>query len=135
MSEPTKIRYVERQTFIQKPDVYDGPKGNGHRPRWMTSYPKEGEEEDGETLKIDLPGAMMPPGSRVTIEVPVCPKCGTPSDMNGSDGKRHKKWPNCVCVFLRRFSFVLLFRRLFFSDINIFVSRYYTNGVMDSPPT
>lgn len=69
------------------------------RPRWMTSYPKEGKQEDGETLKLELPAAMFPPGSRVTIEVPCCPKCGEPADMNGDDRKPHRNWPRCDCGF------------------------------------
>lgn len=65
----------------------------------MTSYPKHGDEEDGEILKLEIPASMMPPGSRITIEVPVCPECGDPSDMNGDDGEEHKEWPACRCGF------------------------------------
>lgn len=94
-----KLQYVERQIFRQEPDCYDGPKSHGHRPRWMTSYPKEGDSEDGETLKMEIPAAMMPPGSRVTIEVPCCPKCGDPADTFTDCVKTYKKWPNCKCGF------------------------------------
>ena len=65
------MRYVERQTFRQEPYCYDGDSCDKHRPRWMTSYPKEGDEEDGEVLRLEIPATSMPPGSRVTIEVPV----------------------------------------------------------------
>lgn len=65
----------------------------------MTSYPKEGDEEDGETLKLEIPAKMMPPGSRVTIEVPCCPECGDPADMRGDDGNGHTVWPKCSCGF------------------------------------
>jgi hypothetical protein len=107
-----KIEYIERQTFRQEPDCYDGKECNGHRPRWMTSYPKEGDEEDGETLKLEMDARLWPPGTRVTIEVPACPKCGEPSDFaaktrlrKDSEGVyqsveiRHRKWPNCRCGF------------------------------------
>ena len=93
------LEYCERQTFVMEPDCYAGESCDKLRPRWMTSYPKEGKEEDGETLKLEMPAAMFPPGTRVTIEVPVCPKCGDPADMNGSDGKSHKNWPRCDCGF------------------------------------
>lgn len=65
----------------------------------MTSYPKEGDEEDGETLKLEMPAQQHPPGTRVTIEVPCCPECGDPADINGSDGTMHKEWPDCDCGF------------------------------------
>jgi hypothetical protein len=67
----------------------------------MTSYPKHGDEEDGETLKLEIPARSMPPGSRVTIEVPVCPKCGDPADMNVGSGETpdFKEWPDCQCGF------------------------------------
>lgn len=65
----------------------------------MTEYPKEGKEEDGETLKITLDARQMPPGSRVTIEVPCCPKCGEPADILVDPLKRFRKWPNCRCGF------------------------------------
>ncbi|HEX3800222.1 MAG TPA: hypothetical protein VH413_16120 [Verrucomicrobiae bacterium] len=94
-----ELRYVERQTFRQEPDTYDGKNSNLHRPRWMTSYPKEGDSEDGEVLKLELDARQMPPGSRVTIEVPCCPKCGDPADMNFDWRKRYRKWPNCRCGF------------------------------------
>jgi hypothetical protein len=94
-----KIEYAHRQTFTQEPDCYDGETCDKHRPRWMTEYPKEGKEEDGEVLKIELDARTMPPGSRVTIEVPCCPKCGEPADFSGKDGKRYRKWPKCRCGF------------------------------------
>lgn len=72
------------------------PDCDEERPRWMTSYPKEGDEEDGETLKLEIPAGRMPPGSRVTIEVPCCPKCGDPADMNETTGF---DWPDCDCGF------------------------------------
>jgi hypothetical protein len=96
-----QMHYVERQTFRQEPHCYDGETCDQHRPRWMTSYPKEGDEEDGETLKLEIPATSMPPGSRVTIEVPCCPSCGDPADMNVGTGETpsHREWPACRCGF------------------------------------
>lgn len=67
----------------------------------MTSYPKEGDEEDGEVLKLEIPASSMPPGSRVVIEVPCCPECGDPADMCVGSGEtpNHREWPACECGF------------------------------------
>lgn len=92
-SKKKLLSFVERQTFWMAPDCDED------RPRWMTSYPKEGNEEDGETLKLEIPAHLMPPGSRVTIEVPVCPECGDPADMNEPSRGEKKFWPKCECGF------------------------------------
>lgn len=64
----------------------------------MTSYPKEGDEEDGEILKLEMRATQYPPGTRVTIEVPCCPKCGDPADCN--EPKEYgRTWPDCECGF------------------------------------
>src|ERR1051326_4893977 len=96
-----KLEFVSRQVFRQEPDCYDGETLDKHRPRWMTSYPKEGDEEDGEILKLEIDARTMPPGSRVTIEVPCCPKCGEPADMfcDPRPGTKRRLWPNCPCGF------------------------------------
>lgn len=94
-----KLEYAERQTFVQAPDCYDGKTCDQLRPRWMTSYPKHGKEEDGETLKLEMIAQQYPPGTRVTIEVPCCPVCGDPADMNVDDGTLHREWPKCDCGF------------------------------------
>lgn len=65
----------------------------------MTSYPKEGDEEEGETLKIEIDAASLPPGSRVTIEVPDCPECGDPADIRVDVLSKHTEWPACSCGF------------------------------------
>ena len=93
-----KLTFVERQTFHQKPDCYDGATCDKLRPRWMTSYPKHGNEEDGEVLRIEMHARDYPPGTRVIIEVPVCPKCGDPGDFVQPKTRR-RKWPRCDCGF------------------------------------
>ncbi len=92
------ISYITRYTFRQEPDCYDGKTCDKLRPRWMTSYPKEGDEEYGELLHIDLDARMMPPGTKVIIQIPVCPECGDPADML-TPNKRRRKWCNCGCGF------------------------------------
>ena len=93
------LQFCERQTFWMEPDCYDGESCDKLRPRWMTSYPKHGKEEDGEVLKLEIDASSMPPGSRVTIEVPVCPKCGDPADIKVDCLEKHKEWPDCDCGF------------------------------------
>lgn len=73
--------YYTAQTFRQEPDCYDGKNCDKQRPRWMTSYPKEGDEEHGETLELAMDARRFPPGTIVTIEIPVCPECGDPADI------------------------------------------------------
>lgn len=94
----TNLKYHESQSFRNEPDCYDGAKGNLLRPRWMTSYPKEGDEEDGEVLELKIDARRVPPGTRVTIEIPCCPECGEVADMREPKG-RARKWPNCQCGF------------------------------------
>ena len=94
------LKREDRQTWRMEPDFYDGETCDKVRPRWMTSYPKEGDEEEGETLKIELDARSMPPGTIVTITVPICPKCGDPADMMiPREGHKGRKWPNCQCGF------------------------------------
>ena len=93
------LEYAHRQTFRQEPDCYDGASCDQRRPRWMTSYPKEGDEEDGETLKLEMNARQYPPGTRVTIEVPCCPKCGDPADCHYDGLTPVREWPSCECGF------------------------------------
>lgn len=96
------MNYVERQTFRQEPYCYDGKTCDKQRPRWMTSYPKEGDEEDGEVLQLEMIARQWPPGTRVTIEVPCCPECGEPADMQQpypDERKLRRTWPKCRCGF------------------------------------
>ena len=81
-----------------EPDCYDGPNYNRKRPRWMTSYPKEGDEEIGPCVELHIDATQMPPGSRIVIQVPCCPVCGEPADMNRPKGVR-RTWPPCMCGF------------------------------------
>lgn len=93
------IYFAKRQIFYQEPDCYDGKSCDQLRPRWMTSYPKEGKEEDGEILKLEIDAKSMPPGSRVVIEVPCCPKCGDPADTFVDCLDKYSEWPDCECGF------------------------------------
>ena len=56
-----------------EPDVYSGPNCDEHRPRWIASYPKHGDEELSGDVVLDA--TLYPPGTQVIIQSPVCPKC------------------------------------------------------------
>jgi len=88
------MEYNIESWAVMKPDVYAGESCEGIEPRWMLQHEKEGEEpvED-----ITLLPAHFPPGTRITISVPVCPDCSTPADFShdfktGVTGK-------CECGF------------------------------------
>ena len=68
------LEYEETDRARMEPDVYDGPECDQHRPRWIVSVPKEGDEDIGDVL--ELSAKTFPPGTRVIIEEPICPKCG-----------------------------------------------------------
>lgn len=93
------MQYVTRQDWHQEPYCYDGPGCDKQRPRWMTSYPKEGKQEEGKVLKLEIPAESLPPGSRVTIEIPCCPECGDPADINTDWNETYTVWPSCKCGF------------------------------------
>lgn len=97
----SKLNYITDMVFRQEPYCYDGDSCDQQRPRWMTSYPKEGDQEDGETLKLEIPARSVPPGTRVVIEIPCCPQCGDRADMCMGTGENadFKEWPDCNCGF------------------------------------
>ena len=68
------MKYTETERIRQEPDVYDGPNCDQHRPRWMTSYIKEGDDEiEGDVILV---AKDFPPGTQIIIQEPICPKCG-----------------------------------------------------------
>jgi hypothetical protein len=68
------LQYQTVQTAEMKPDLYDGPECNDMRPRWVAESEKEGATEIDGFIKLN-PSAF-PPGTRVLIQVPMCPNCG-----------------------------------------------------------
>ncbi len=69
----TQMKMVEVDRARMEPDVYDGPNLDRHRPRWIISIPKQGDEDMGE--KLILNAENFPPGTQVIIQEPLCPKC------------------------------------------------------------
>ena len=89
---------MTRQEWRNEPDCYAGKTCDKLNPQWVTDYPKHGTEVEGETLTLELEAINLPPGARVAIEIPVCPKCGDPADMN-EPKRKQRRWPRCGCGF------------------------------------
>lgn len=94
-----ELQYQQADAYWTKTNCYDGKNCNGLRPEWWTSAPKEGDYKHGETLELKIDAANLPPGSKVIIEVPCCPKCGLQADAVTDPRKNYKAWPNCECGF------------------------------------
>lgn len=63
-----KIMWAEMRPFL-----YDGPKCDQVRPQWHCEA--EGDMDSTEEESIDLDAAVFPPGTKIEISVPCCPKC------------------------------------------------------------
>jgi len=66
------LKYIRVGKAEMKPDVYGGESCEEHIPRWM-GYLYEDDETDLEIIKLD-PKAF-PAGTKILIEIPICPKC------------------------------------------------------------
>lgn len=64
----------------------------------MTSYPKEGDEDEGSVLELVMFAKCLPPGTKITLSVPCCPKCGDAADLAATRFD-HQEWPDCKCGF------------------------------------
>lgn len=69
------ISYRATQWATMKPDVYGGPKCDQIVPRWHV-YAEGDKDSDYIRGALKLDGRTFPPGTKVTIQEPVCPDCG-----------------------------------------------------------
>lgn len=66
------------------PDIYAGKNGDEIRPRWVADVEKEGKTEiDG---CIELDPSTFPPGTKILIQVPLCPTCQLDADCSNGGG-------------------------------------------------
>jgi len=93
-----RMHMHDSQTYRMEPDCYDGERSDQMRPTWITSYPKEGDENIGATLDLKLSAPEFPPGTRIIIQVPMCPNCTIPADYGAQDFSG-REWPDCECGF------------------------------------
>lgn len=68
-----------------KVDVYDGPNCDQHRKYW-NAYADGDKQDDNFSENIELNLEHYPPGTKVVVSVPECPKC-------------HETVETCCCGF------------------------------------
>jgi len=57
-----------------KVDIYTGPKCDQHKPYWNVYY-EDDKEDDNSKDDLVLSIETLPPGTKVVVSVPICPKC------------------------------------------------------------
>lgn len=65
----------ETLTAEMKPDCYGGETCDQIRPRWYC-YAAGDKQGDYEHEPMTLDARLFPPGTRISVEEPVCPDCG-----------------------------------------------------------
>lgn len=69
------IKRQETQWAEMSPDLYDGPMCDRIRPRWECQADGDMGGSDYEST-LHLASRCFPPGTRISIQEPLCPKCG-----------------------------------------------------------
>ena len=69
----------------QKPDLYGGKSGDEVVPQWESFA--EGDKQSSTDRIIALDARCFPPGTKVVVSEPVCPKCERPRwpERNGAE--------------------------------------------------
>lgn len=77
-------------TAEMAPDVYDGDKCDQVKPRWFvcTEGDQSGSHEDDITFK----SSDYPAGTKITVEIPQCPKCQQDAEMCKDDKNCSFDW-------------------------------------------
>lgn len=88
------MKYIEVMWAEQYPDIYSGSNCDEIKADWCTSELGGKEGPTGGMNEIGLRADTFPPGTRVTISVPVCPECGESSEL-----AFHCKNDRCDCGF------------------------------------
>jgi len=71
----TNLESVEIEWAVMEPDVYGGENLDKHVPQWRGCASGDMEcETFREPMMLDP--KFYPPGTKVSIRVPICPKCG-----------------------------------------------------------
>lgn len=74
-----KLKYREVMWAEMKPNVYGGKNSDQHIPMWEGF--DEGDMESGTEKVITLYAKHVPPGTKIVISEPECPKCHQVPDM------------------------------------------------------
>lgn len=76
------IEYSGEFYAEMKPDVYGGPNYDEHIPKWDVWAEGDKDGPGPMDAELVLYAGIWPPGTKVTVEVPCCPKCGLPASIN-----------------------------------------------------
>ncbi len=79
MNEP-KIQHTQIMRAERTAYVYGGESCEEHEPRWDI-YAEGDRDNVVDKSPIILKCELFPPGTIVTVEVPVCPECGLDAEL------------------------------------------------------
>lgn len=83
------VKYTNVDMVELEPNCYSGPDGDQIKKQWKIKDRCGNEFEN----QLILEASNFPPGTRVIIEVPNCPKCDQPAE-DALEGI-----PDCECGF------------------------------------
>lgn len=69
-----RVKTIPTMWAEAKPDLYSGATCDQLRPRWHAHC--KGEEGGFQDDEIVLDPRQFPPGTKITVAEPYCPKCG-----------------------------------------------------------
>lgn len=61
--------------FEMKPDCYGGERFNEHIPKWW-GYSEGDKQDDTSEAPLRFDPKDYPPGTKIVLTEPLCPKCG-----------------------------------------------------------
>lgn len=93
------VRFHVTQGAEMAPDLYAGDTCDQEKPRWrIWSEGDMGDHDYIDTAK--LAAKHFPPGTKITIEVPCCPRCDEPLDCGPNPETKAIEYPaTCDCGF------------------------------------
>lgn len=74
-TDPPPATHHETMWFTMKPDVYGGETCDQIMPEWYC-YASGDKDSDRQREPLSLDPHNFPPGTKITVEEPLCPKCG-----------------------------------------------------------
>lgn len=69
-----EMKYTETMWFEMKPNIYGGENLDEHIPMW-NGYADGDKQDDTTTDSLIFDPKDFPPGTKIVISEPVCPKC------------------------------------------------------------
>ena len=90
------ITFTETMWAEMRPDVYRGENLDEHKPQW-TGWAVGDTGEETINGDMELSPGHFPAGTKVSLSVPLCPKCGDSSDIYWDHDNGKSK--DCGCGF------------------------------------